>query len=97
MLAGASPLRVSRTSRAGTLLGRRLRRAAAAARPGPLWFAETRALPQSRAAAGPPACLARRVQPLHEQGSRDPLAGLPAERAAAKARAGQTPQVPQPA
>lgn len=64
---------------------------AAATRARPIRRAQTRALPKS---CGRPASAARRIQPFHEQGPRDPLSGVPAERAASAARRRQTAQVP---
>lgn len=87
----AAALRVPRAA-AAALLGR----VPGAARARPLGARQARPL-RRRPAAQRPAHRARRVQPLHEQGPRDPLAGVLAERAAAAAGGGEAAQVPQPA
>lgn len=78
---------------ASALLGAGIR-ARAPARARPLRPAQARALPEPRQRQADPA---RRVQPVHEQGPRDPLAGVPTERAAAAAGRRQAEKIPQQA
>lgn len=78
---------------AAALLGHPGVRGAAPADAGALRPPQARALPEPRRR---PARAARRVQPVHEQGPRDPLAGVPAEHAAAEARRRQTEEISEP-
>lgn len=99
-LPAAAALRVSATPATAALVGYAGVREPAAAHAWPLGPTQARNVPQpgcTRHVGRRPAGAARRVQPLHEQGARDPLAGVPAERAATAACGCQAAQVPQPA
>ncbi|XP_049939481.1 proline-rich protein 36-like isoform X3 [Schistocerca serialis cubense] len=90
--AGAAHLRRRRGGRRRR--GRRLRRRRPTAAVG--------AGQRRRADAAPvagvfPSGAARRVQPVHQQGPRDPVAGVPAVERTAQAGAGEAEEVPQPA
>lgn len=92
----AATLRVPRS--AASLVGVARVRTATAAHAGPLRPSQAGALPEPgrRSRARPPRA-ARRVQPLYQQGPRDTLAGVPADRATSPAGGGEAAQVPQPA
>lgn len=98
-MSSAPALRVPAAAAAATaaLVGRAGVRRAAATDARSLRPDEARAVPQSVGGRAVVGGATRGVQPLHEQGARDPLAGVPAERAATAAGGGEAAQVPQPA